>query len=285
MDSENWEVRLVSIDEELREIGAKTREVHRLEEEGKISEAVELLTKLSQELRVLAERAGTSSLRGVLLQRSREYADNATLLKRKHMEKPSVESGPQMKGMAEVQFLRGPVVSAQLLQMLQSAQYRVLIATHQIHAVGIPGQDREKTPLDLIDLLKERFDAGVKVRILTTPPSHLPGVTRWKQADALRMLASHGVEFRLCSRLHFNGVLVDDSAVWRGTAPLTEEGLVGLDDVVEFSTDQWLKAIHLDLFRARWERSDLACAQCHEKTCLAKFKSEDPRRKFEGDSR
>ncbi len=276
----------MSIDDELREIGAKTREAHRLEEEGKISEAVELLTKLSQELRALAERAGTSSLRGVLMQRSREYADNATLLKRKHMEeKPSVEPAPRMKGMAEIQFLRGADVRTQLIDLFQSAQYRILIATHQIHAVELPIKDREKAPLDLIGLLKERSDAGVKVRILTTPPSHLSGVTRWKQADALRTLASHGVEFHLCSRLHFNGVLVDDTAVWRGTASLTEEGLIGLDDVVEFSTDHWLRAIYLDLFRDRWERSDLTCEQCHDKTCLAKFKSEDPRRKFEDESR
>jgi phosphatidylserine/phosphatidylglycerophosphate/cardiolipin synthase-like enzyme len=272
----------VSIDKELREIGAKTREAHRLEEEGKISEAVELLTSLSQEFRALAERAGTSSLRGVLMQRSREYADNATRLKRKYIEeKPTIEPGPKMKGMAEVQFLRDSAVKDRLLKILQSAQYRILIATHQIHAVEIPKQKSDKTPSDLIALLKERFDSGVKVRILTTPPSHLPGVTRWKQADALRTLASHGVEFHLCSRLHYNFVLSDDTAVWTGTAPLTEEGLGGLDDIVEFSTDHWLKAIYLDLFRARWERSDLTCENCYEKTCLAKFKSEDPRRNFE----
>jgi len=46
----------LSLDEELRLIGAKTSEARRLEAEGKISEAVELLTQISQQLRELATR-------------------------------------------------------------------------------------------------------------------------------------------------------------------------------------------------------------------------------------
>jgi len=275
---------LVSFDKELQEIGIKTGEAHKLEEEGKIAEAVDLLTQIAQQLRSLAGRAESTPLRGVLIQRSQEFANNATLLKRKHLaEEPGTRETPEPQGLAEVQLLRGPAVGTRLLQMLQSAQYRVLIATHQLHAVPISDEEKGKPPVDLLVQLKELHDAGIKVRILTTPPGHLPGVARWKQADALRTLAADGVEFRLCSRLHFNGVLVDDTAVWRGTAPLTPEGLAGLDDVVEYSAAQWLKAVHLDLFRARWERSDLTCAQCAEKTCLTKFKSEDPRRTLEKD--
>jgi hypothetical protein len=268
----------------LREIGIKTREAHKLEEEGKLAEAVELLTQISQQLRSLAGRAESTPLRGVLMQRSQEFASNATLLKRRHLaEEPSTREAPEPQGMAEVQLLRGPSVAARLLQMLQSAQYRVLIATYELHGMQMSSEEKGKPPVDLLALLKELHDKGIKVRILTTPPGHLPGVARWKQADALRTLAADGVGFRLCSRLHFNAVLVDDTAVWRGTAPLTQEGLAGLDDIVEYSTAQWLKAVHLDLFRARWERSDLTCAQCSEKTCLTKFKSEDPRRALERD--
>jgi hypothetical protein len=268
----------VSFDKELREIGVKTSEAHKLEEDGKIAEAVDLLTQIAQELRALANRAESNPLRGVLMQRSQEFANNATLLKRKHLaEEPGTRETPEPQGMAEVQLLRGPAVAARLLQLLQSAQYRVLIATHQLHSVPIASEEKARSSIDLLARLKELHDAGVKVRILTTPPAYLPGVARWKQADALRTLAADGIEFRLCSRLHFNGVLVDDTAVWRGTAPLTVEGLAGLDDIVEYSAAQWLRAVHLDLFRARWERSDITCAQCTEKTCLAKFKSEDPR--------
>jgi len=274
----------VSFDKELQEIGVKTGEAHKLEEEGKIAEAVDLLTQIAQQLRSLAGRAESTPLRGVLIQRSQEFANNATLLKRKHLaEEPGTREAPEPQGLAEVQLLRGPSVGTRLLQMLQSAQYRVLIATYQLHGVSISDEEKGKPPVDLLVQLKELRDAGVKVRILTTPPGHLPGVARWKQADALRTLAANGVEFRLCSRLHFNGVLVDDTAVWRVTAPLTLEGLAGLDDVVEYSAAQWLKAVHLDLFRARWERSDLTCAQCAEKTCLTKFKAEDPRRTLEKD--
>jgi len=274
--------RLVSFDKELRDIGIKTSEAHKLEEEGKIAEAVDLLTQIAQQLRGLASRAESTPLRGVLIQRSQEFANNATLLKRKHLaEEPSITETPEPQGTAEVQLLRGPAVASRLLNLLRSAQYRVLIATHQLHGVPISSEEKDRPSVDLLVQLKELHDAGIKVRILTTPPGHLPGVARWKQADALRTLAAGGVEFRLCSRLHFNGVLVDDTAVWRGTAPLTLEGLAGLDDVVEYSAAQWLRAVHLDLFRARWERSDLACAQCSEKTCLTKFKSEDPRRSLE----
>lgn len=273
----------MSLDDALREIGVKTSEARRLEEEGKFEEAVELLTQLSQELRVLADRADTTSLRGVLMQRSIEYANNATRLKRRHM--PSAAAAATVadqQGVAAVQLLRGADVATQLFQLLQSAQYRVLIATHQLHAVTIPHPSDEKGSLNLITVLQELYDAGVKVRILTTPPALLPGVTRWKQADALRTLAAHGIEFRLCSHLHFNGVLVDDGAVWRGTAPLTEAGLTGLNDVVEYSTANWLQAVYLELFRNRWEQSDSTCVQCYEKTCLSKFKSEDPRHSYEG---
>ncbi len=276
----------MSFDKELREIGIKTSEAHKLEEEGKIAEAVDLLTQIAQQLRSLAGRADSTPLRAVLIQRSQEFANNATLLKRKHLaEEPSAREAPEPQGMAEVQLLRGPSVAARLLQMLQSAQYRVLIATHQLHGVAISDEEKGKPAVDLLNQLKELHDAGIKVRILTTPPGHLPGVARWKQADALRTLAAKGVEFRLCSRLHFNGVLVDDTAVWRGTAPLTLEGLAGLDDIVEYSAAQWLRAVHLDLFRSRWERSDLTCAQCSEKTCLTKFTSEDPRRTLEREQR
>jgi phosphatidylserine/phosphatidylglycerophosphate/cardiolipin synthase-like enzyme len=274
----------VSFDKELREIGIKTSEAHKLEEDGKTAEAVELLTQLSQQLRLLADRAESTPLRGVLMQRSREFANNATLLKRKQLaEEPAVREAPEPQGMAEVQLLRGPLVAAHLLQMLQSAQYRVLIATHELHGVQLSPEEKDKSPVDLLVQLRELHESGVKVRILTTPPGHLPGVARWKQADALRTLAAAGVEFRVCPRLHFNSILVDDTGVWRGTAPLTQEALAGLDDVVEYSAAQWLKAVHLDLFRARWERSDLTCAQCSEKTCLTKFKSEDPRRTLQRD--
>jgi hypothetical protein len=132
--------------------------------------------------------------------------------------------------------------------------------------------------------LKELHEAGVKIRILTTPPAHIEGVERWKQADALRTLASTGIEFRLCPHVHFNTVLVDDTGVWRGTAPLTERGLLGLDDFIEYSTAQWVKAVNLDIFRSRWERSDISCTQCYEKTCLSKYKAEDPRRSFDAPS-
>ncbi len=272
----------MSLDKELREIGIRTSEARRLEEEGKIPEAVELLTQLSQELRSLAERANTSSLRGVLMQRSLEYANNATQLKRKYLGQDATTEGlTEQERVAEVQILRGPKITAQLLKMLQSAQYRVLIATHQLHAVDLIDPEQQKPAVNILTVLKELHEAGVRIRILTTPPAHIQGVERWKQADALRTLANNGIEFRLCSHLHFNGVLVDDTGVWRGTAPLTEKGLVGLDDVVEYSTANWLKAVYLTLFRARWEQSDETCSQCFEKTCLAKFKAEDPRRSYE----
>ena len=275
----------MSLDKELREIGIRTSKAHKLEEEGKIAEAVELLTQISQELRALADRANTSSLRGVLMKRSLEYANNATQLKRSHLASDVV--GPaqaDQEGVAEVQLLRGFDATAQLLKMLQAAQYRVLIATNQLHEVELTDPEAQKPAVNLLTLLKELHAAGVKVRVLTTPPSYIEGVNRWKQADALRTLANEGIEFRLCSHLHFNGVLVDDSGVWRGTAPLTEAGLTGLDDVIEYSSAQWLKAVYLDLFRARWEQSDLTCSQCFEKTCLSKFKAEDPRRSFEESS-
>ncbi|MFW9830641.1 MAG: phospholipase D-like domain-containing protein [Candidatus Thorarchaeota archaeon] len=272
----------MSLDKELREIGIRTSEARRLEEEGKIAEAVELLIQLSQELRALADRATTSSLRGVLMQRSLEYANNATQLKRQFLSSQGREEAlTDQEGIAEVQVLRGQKVAAQLLKMLQSAQYRILIATHQIHAVELIDPEDQKPAINLLTLLKEIHEAGVKIRILTTPPAQIPGVDRWKHADALRSLANEGIEFRLCSHLHFNGVLVDDYGVWRGTAPLTENALTGLDDVVEFSTAQWLIAVYLDLFRARWEQSDLTCSQCFEKTCLSKYKAEDPRRSYE----
>ena len=270
----------MSLDKELREIGIRTSKAKRLEDEGKIGEAVELLMQLSQELRVLADKASTSSLRGVLMQRSLEYANNATQLKRQYLTGEGEEIADQ-EGVAEVQILRGPQLASQLLRMLQSAQYRVLIATHQLHGVDLVDPEAQKPAVNLLTILKELHEAGVKIRILTTPPALIEGVDRWKQADALQNLASANVEFKLCSHLHFNGVLIDDSGVWRGTAPLTEKGLAGLDDVAEFSTAQWLKAVYLDLFRARWEQSDLSCSQCFEKTCMTKFKAEDPRRSFE----
>ena len=272
----------MSFDEELRKIGAHTSEARRLEEEGKIEEAVELLTQLSQQLQDLSSRAETTSLRGVLKKRSMEYASNATHLKRKFItEEAKDQPLTDQQGLAAVQIVRGPEVTSQLLEMLQSAQYRVLIATHQIHPIDIAPEGEAKAPINLLTLLNELHEAGVKIRIITTPPAQLPGVARWKQADALRTLVTNGIEFRLCSRIHFNSVLVDDTAVWRGSAPLTETGLAGLDDVVEYSTAPWLKAVYLDLFRNRWERSDETCTQCYEKTCLAKWKSEDPRRNFE----
>lgn len=275
----------MSLDKELREIGIRTSEARRLEEEGKIAEAVALLDQLSLELRLLADRASTSSLRGVLMQRSLEYANNATHLKRQYLETDTgVEPLSDQGEVAEVLMLRGPKIATHLLQMLQAAQYRVLIATHQLHAVDLLDLEAQKSAVNLVTLLKELHDKKVKIRILTTPPAQIPGVDRWKQADALRILANEGIEFRLCSHLHFNSILIDDSGVWRGTAPLTEKGLTGLDDIVEYSTAQWLKAVYLDLFRTRWEQSDITCSQCYEKTCLSKFKVEDPRRSYEESS-
>jgi hypothetical protein len=270
----------VSLDKELRDIGIRTSEAKKLEEEGKIGEAVDLLMQLSQELRALADKANTSSLRGVLMQRSLEYANNATQLKRQYLAGDIDEMADQ-EGVAEVQILRGPHLASQLLRMLQSAQYRVLIATHQLHDVDLIDPEAQKPAMNLLTILKELHEAGVKIRILTTPPALIEGVERWKQADALQNLASSEVEFKLCSHLHFNGVLIDDAGVWRGTSPLTEKGLAGLDDIAEYSTAQWLKAVYLDLFRSRWEQSDLTCSQCYEKTCLSKFKAEDPRRTYE----
>jgi hypothetical protein len=273
----------VSLDKELREIGIRTSRAKQLEDAGKIGEAVELLMQLSQELRALADKANTSSLRGVLMQRSLEYANNATQLKRQYLSGDKEDQADQ-EGVAEVQILRGPQLASQLLRMLQSAQYRVLIATHQLHDVGLMDPEAQKPAVNLLTILKELHEAGVKIRVLSTPPALIEGVDRWKQADALQNLASTGIEFKLCSHLHFNGVLIDDSGVWRGTASLTEKGLAGLDDLAEYSTAQWLKAVYLDLFRARWEQSDLTCSQCFEKTCLTKFKAGDPRRSYEESS-
>jgi len=268
----------LSLDEELRTIGVKTSEARRLEAEGKISEAVELLTQISQQLRELAQRADAISLRDVLLRRSEEYASDAALLKQRYSAAEREErAAPEQQGVAKLQLLRGCNVALQLLQLLQSAQYRVLIAVHQIHDVeGILGQGN--TRLNLLSQIIRIRDGGVKVRVITTPPSQLSGVARWRQTDALRRLAEKGIEFRLCSRIHFNFVLVDDTGLWRGTAPLTSNGLSGLNDLVELSSSRWLMAVYLDIFRARWERGDISCTQCRERTCMRRYQPEDVRR-------
>jgi len=214
-----------------------------------------------------------------LLKRSEEYASDATHLKRKYAaEVPEERAVIEQQGVVEVQLLRGHDVATRLLQLLQSAQYRVLIAVHQLHAVEEVTLGRESLRVDLLSQIIRTRENGVKVRVLTTPPSQLSGVARWRQMDALRRLAEEGVEFRLCSKLHFNFVLVDDTGLWRGTAPLTSNGLSGLDDLVEFSSSSWLMAAYLNIFRARWERGDVSCAHCHERTCMRRYQPEDVRR-------
>jgi hypothetical protein len=273
----------MSLDEEMQDIGVKIREAHRLESEGNISEAVEMFDQISERLLELAQRAEGTSLASVLKRRASQFANNAAVLRRQIAGVEDRLTTPEQQGVADLTLLRGPSVTAQLLKSFQSAQYRVLIATHQLHAVELLVDEAEHntSSLNLLVLLNELHKGGIKIRVLTTPPTHLAGVSRWRQADALRSLNESGIEFRLCSRLHFNSILVDDTAIWRGTAPLTTQGLSGLDDVIEFSASKWLISVYLDLFRSRWEQSDLSCMQCSEKTCQRVFQPEDPRRSFE----
>ncbi len=273
----------MSLDEEMKAIGVKIREAHRLEAEGNISQAVEVFDQISKGLLELSQRAKGTSLASVLKRRAGQFASNAAVLRRQIAGAQDRLVTPEQQGVADLHLLRGPSVTAQLLKSFQSAQYRILIAVHQLNAVELVVDEAEhnESSLNLLVLLNELHKGGIKIRILTTPPVHLAGVSRWRQADALRSLNESGIEFRLCSRLHFNSVLVDDTAVWRGTAPLTTQGLSGLDDVIEFSVSKWLISVYMDLFRSRWEQSDLSCIHCSEKTCQKAFQPEDPRRSFE----
>lgn len=274
---------MMSLDEEMQAIGVKIREAHRLEAEGNISEALEMFDQISEGLQELAQRAKGTSLASVLERRASQYASNAAVLRRQIAGVQDRLATPEQQGVVDLHLLRGSSATAQLLKLFQSAQFRILIAVHQLHAVELVVDESEhnESSLNLLVLLNELHKGGIKIRILTTSPVHLAGVSRWRQADALRSLSESGIEFRLCSRLHFNSVLVDDTAVWRGSAPLTAQGLSGLDDFIEFSASKWLISVYLDLFRSRWEQSDLSCMHCSEKTCQREFQPEDPRRSFE----
>jgi hypothetical protein len=267
----------------MQTIGVKIREAHKLEAEGNIVEAVEIFDQISKRLSELAQRAKGTSLSGVLERRASQFASNASVLRRQIAGAQDRLTTPEQQGVVDLHLLRGPSVTAHLLKTFQSAQYRILVAVHQIHAVQLVVDESEhnESSLNLLLLLKELHKGGIKIRILTTPPAHLAGVSRWRQADALRSLNDGGIEFRLCSRLHYNSVLVDDTAIWRGTAPLTAQGLSGFNDVIEFSVSKWLISVYLDLFRSRWEQSDISCINCSEKTCQKPFQPEDPRRSFE----
>ncbi len=273
----------MSLDEEMQAIGVKIREAHRLEAEGNIPEALEMFDQISEGLLELAQRAKGTSLAGVLERRASQFASSAAVLRRQIAGAQDRLATPEQQGVVDLHLLRGSSVTAQLLRLFQSAQYRILIAVHQLHAVEliVDEAEHDQSSLNLLVLLNELHKGGTKIRILTTPPVHLAGVSRWRQADALRSLNESGIEFRLCSRVHFNSVLVDETAVWRGSAPLTAQGLSGLDDVIEFSVSKWIISVYLDLFRSRWEQSDLSCMHCSEKTCQKDFQPEDPRRSFE----
>lgn len=152
------------------------------------------------------------------------------------------------------------------------AERSVWIATANLKELMVEDEGRigrRKRFCSVLDVLAERAERGVELRILHASPPSRP----FRDAfDRLPALVKGGLELRMCPRVHFKLVVVDARLAYVGSANWTgaglgvrgqgkrnfEMGIVTADDAI------------LDAVQASFERvwSGAACMGCRlRETC------------------
>ncbi|MCB9596870.1 MAG: phospholipase [Sandaracinaceae bacterium] len=104
------------------------------------------------------------------------------------------------------------------------AERSVWIATANLKELMVEDErwGRRKQYRSVLEVLAERADAGVELRVLHASPPSRP----FRDAfDRLPTLVKGGVELRCCPRVHFKLVVVDARLAYVGSANWTGAGL------------------------------------------------------------
>ena len=147
-----------------------------------------------------------------------------------------------------------------ILDKLAHARESVLIATSNLKDVQV---ERGGKFASILALFSELAGRGVELRVLH---AELPSRPFRASFEKRRRLTSGGLALKICPRVHFKAVVVDDAWVYVGSANLTGAGLGAKGEgrrnfelgfcTEDFETVDRVKA----LFEAVWSGAE--CASC-----------------------
>jgi phosphatidylserine/phosphatidylglycerophosphate/cardiolipin synthase-like enzyme len=111
-----------------------------------------------------------------------------------------------------------------ILDKIAHAKESVWISTANVKAMLIDRGGPRYVPI--VELFGELAQRGVQLRLLH---AELPSRPFRKAFDARRRLTAGGLELKICPRVHFKCVLVDNAWLYLGSANLTGAGLGAKD--------------------------------------------------------
>jgi phosphatidylserine/phosphatidylglycerophosphate/cardiolipin synthase-like enzyme len=164
-----------------------------------------------------------------------------------------------------------------ILDKLAHARESVLVATSNVKDVQV---ERGGKFASILALFSELARRGVQLRLLH---AELPSRPFRASFEKRRLLTSGGLALKICPRVHFKAVLVDDAWVYVGSANLTGAGLGAKGEgrrnfelgfcTEDFETIDRVKA----LFEAVWSGAE--CASCKLRSVCPDPIGEPARRK------
>jgi len=106
-----------------------------------------------------------------------------------------------------------------VLRRLVEARESVWIATANVKAMMVESGDRFRS---IVDVFNELSGRGVELRLLH---AELPSRPFRAAFDKRKRLVRGGLDLKICPRVHFKAVIVDNAWVYLGSANLTGAGL------------------------------------------------------------
>ena len=162
------------------------------------------------------------------------------------------------------QLLSGIEIARKVEEVLQRAEYYIYIMQFLLFDVKLVQQGNERVQLNLIELLKQKKDEGLEVKIILNHPRNLSEDMQPRQFESIKQLALHKIPLLLCEQVHHK-FLITDNSILHGSANFTLTGLSGKRDELVYTESSELLIQFQTLFLKRWSQKDYNCKNCGNK--------------------
>ena len=162
------------------------------------------------------------------------------------------------------ELFSGIEIARMVKKILQEATNYIYIMQFLLFDVINVHDGNEYVQLNLIELLKQKKDEGLEVKIILNHPRKLSINSQHRQFESIKQLALHEIPLLLCEEVHHKFLIVDDS-VMHGSANFTFTGLSGKRDELVYTKNTELLMQFQTLFLKRWSQKDNACKNCENK--------------------
>ena len=162
------------------------------------------------------------------------------------------------------ELLSGIEIGRKVEEVLQKAEYYIYIMQFLLFDVKLVKQGNDSVQLNLIELLKQKKDEGLEVKIILNHPRKLSEDMQHLQFESIKKIALFKIPLLLCEQVHHK-FLISDNSILHGSANFTLTGLSGKRDELVYTESNKLLIQFQTLFLKRWAKKDDVCKNCEDK--------------------